>query len=228
MKRSLHLLVLTVLAALLATFMSPAAADTHEPAVTITSDKSSYVAGQTAKLVFHVSNAGSGTTLKVVTKLMSGKTVERETTVTDGQQKFSLYMYVNTQIRAYIGGSTTVSAYKGLPVKAAVGTRPRGGYLGFSGSYAIFPKGSSPVFRSTTFPSRPGIRCLHHEVWKFGASGWKPVLRGSCRVQNSKGQVDWKWAGKHGSNVKFRVRAIFPGDKWNQPSSAPFSYFKFK
>ncbi len=228
MKRFLHLLVLTVLAALLSTLTSPATAADPTPTVTISADRVTYTAGQTARIVFNVSGSGPGTTLRIVTTFANGSTAERTTWVTDGPQKFSLAMYINTRVRAYIDGETTPSAQRGFPVKAAVGTRPRGGFLGYSGSYAVFPRGASPVFRSTTYPERPGVRCLRHEVQKLAAAGWTTILKGSCRVQKSDGNVDWQWAGTHPSNVKFRVRATFAGDSWNQPANAPYSYFTFK
>lgn len=237
MKRSLYLVVLTVLAALLSSLMTTASAADPAPTVVITTDPAdpvTYTAGQTATVNFTVDNVGPGTRLKVVIVGSNGvsKTLH-DTDVSGNEQgrsitRMSLAMYINARIYAYVGGSTTPGDTRAFPVKAAVGTRPRGGYLGFIGSYAIFPKGASPVFRSTTLPKRPGVRCLRHEVQKLAAAGWTTVLRGSCRVQNSSGNVDWQWAGKHGSNVKFRVRATFPGDSWNQPSSAPYSYFKFK
>lgn len=232
MKRSLHLLVLTVLAALLSSLLSPwagPAAAEDAPTVTITSNKTTYVAGQTAAVRFTVAGAGSSTNLRVVLVASTGKSVVlHDAEVYDDVLDKSVAMYINSRIYAYVGGATEPSASKGFPVKALVGTRPRGGYLGYSGDYAIFPKGSSPVFRSTTFPKRPKVRCLTHEVQRLYAAGWGTVLRGSCRVQDKNGNVDWQWAGKHGSGVKFRVRATFAGDSWNQPSSAPYSYFKFK
>lgn len=232
MKRSLHLSALTVLAVLLAgmlPFLGSTAAAADGPAVSIASDRVTYVAGQTAALRFTVTGAGSGTRLRIVLVGSTGKSVVlHDTNVFDGTLKKSVAMYINNRVYAYLGDAVEPSASRGFPVKAAVGTRPRGGYLGYSGSYAVFPRGTSPVFRSTTFPKRPNVRCLTHEVQKFAAAGWTTVLRGSCRTQNSDGNVDWKWAGTHGSKVKFRVRATFAGDSWNQPAVAPWSYFYFK
>jgi len=229
MKRSWHLLVVTVLAALLSTLLSPASAEDPAPTVTITSNKTTYVAGQTAAVRFTIAGAGSGTHLKVILVGSNGKSVVlHDADVYDDVLDKSVAMYINSRIYAYVGGATEPSDSKGFPVKALVGTRPRGGYLGYIGDYAIFPRGSSPVFRSTTYPERPQVRCLIHEVQRLYAAGWGTVLRGSCRVQKKDGNVDWQWAGTHGSGVKFRVRAVFKGDSWNQPANAAWSYFKFK
>ena len=217
--------LVAALLAVLSTSVLPAFATT--PSLDARSDKTTYVAGQTANVAVTVSNAGASTHLKVVAKFANGtsRTLD-DTDVYSGTKHYAVYMYVDTKIYAYVAGSAQPNDTLVLPVQAAVGSAI-GGYYQRSGSYALFARGTEPVFRSATTPAHEG-RCLRHEVWRQYASGWKPILLSACKLENAQGTVTWRWVGAHGSGVNFRVRAKFLGDRLNHPNAGRFIYFRFK
>lgn len=226
-------LLVLALAAVLSTSVLPtsvlaAFATDPAPSVEVHANKTVYVTGQTAVLSFKISNAGQNTHLKVVAVYANGASkVYNDTDVySDSVPDEQVYMYFDTRIDVYVAGSTTPDATLKLPVQAAVGSAI-GSYYTRSGSYAVFPKGYQPAFRSATVPAHAG-RCLRHEVWRQYASGWKPILLSSCKAEDSQGSVTWTWVGTHGSGVNFRVRAKFLGDRLNHANAGRFIYFRFK
>jgi hypothetical protein len=227
MKRWGHALIV-VLAVVLGTAAMPAAAEEPPPSVQILTNKSVYVAGQTATLNFAISNAGEQTHLKVVAVYANhtSKVLNDTDVYTDDVPSEQAYMYYDTRIDVYLGGATEPTASRKLPVRAAIGSAISG-YFTRSGSWAVFAKGTEPVFRSATTPARY-MRCIKHEVWRHYSSGWKVILLTPCKWESSTGQVTWRWTGTHPSGVYFRVRAKFPGDGLNHPNSGKFIYFRFR
>ena len=116
---------------------------------------------------------------------------------------------------------------RNVPVRASIGTSPLG-YYTRSGGYAVYSKGYSPKYRSATYPAFPGQRCLRHEVQRRYAAGWRTVFTSACRVEGKQGRVDWLWAGKHPSGVKFRLRAKFAGDAVNLANVSTWNYLRFR
>lgn len=220
--------LIVALVAVLATSVLPAAAEDPPPDVEVHSNKTTYVAGQTAVLSFTISNAGQNTQLKVVVTLADGtsKVYNHTNVYTDDVPDESVYMYYDTRIDVYVAGSTEPNDTLYLPVQAAIGSSVAG-YFRRSGSYVVFAKGAEPVFRSRTNPPHAG-RCIKHEVWRQYASGWKPILLSSCKLENTQGAVTWRWLGTHGTGVNFRVRAKFLGDRLNHPNAGRFIYFRFQ
>jgi hypothetical protein len=218
-------ILVVALVSVLSTSVLPAFA--ADPSVEVHSDRTTYVAGQTAVLSFTIADAGQNTHLKVVATYANGavKTLNDTNVYTDQVPNEDAYMYFDTRIDAYVAGSTAPNDTLILPVQAAIGSTI-GGYYQRSGSYAIFAKGTEPVFRSATKPAHAG-RCIKHEVWRQYASGWKPILLSSCKQENTQGSVTWRWLGTHGSGVNFRVRAKFLGDRLNHPNAGKFIYFRF-
>lgn len=220
-------ILIVVLAAVLGTAAMPAFAVDPAPAVELHADRTVYKAGQTAAVTATVTDAGPQTHLKVVVTFANGasRTLD-DTDVYSGTKNYSIYAYYDMRVDAYVAGATEPSSSLTLPVQVAIGSAV-GGYYQRSGSYAVFAKGTEPVFRSATTPAHAG-RCIRHEVWRQYASGWKPILLSSCKLENSQGVVSWRWVGTHGSGVNFRVRAKFLGDRLNHANAGKFLYFRFK
>jgi hypothetical protein len=219
--------LVAALVSVLFTSVLPATAADPPPSLDARSDKTTYVAGQTANIAVAVSNSGPSTHLRVVATFANGTTkVLDDTDVYSGTKRYAVYMYFDTRIDAYVAGATEPDDTLKLPVQAAIGSAI-GGYYQRSGAYAVFAKGTEPVFRSATTPAHAG-RCIKHEVWRHYASGWKPILLSACKLENTQGAVTWRWVGTHGSGVNFRVRAKFPGDRLNHPNAGKFIYFRFK
>ena len=217
------------LVALSAVSVLPADA-TDPPDIAVRANRSVYVAGQTASITVVVSGAGSGKYLRATLKRANGTSTVVNTGAYDDTFHFEFAMYFDSTLKTELldADKTTVldTDNKVFPVKAAVSSAIAG-YYTRSGSYAIFPRGSEPSFRSATIPPRK-YRCIRHEVWREYSTGWKVVGLSACKYENSQGVVTWKWVGSHPSGVHFRVRARFMGDGLNHANAGKLIYFKFK
>lgn len=222
--------LVVALVSVLATAFVPASAEDSPPHIDVQANKTVYVAGQTAEITVVVSGAGSGKYLRLTVTRADGSTAQASTGAYDDTFHYNFAMYIDSSLKTELidADQTTVlqTDQKVFPVQAKVSSVV-GGYFQRSGSYVIFAKGAEPVFRSATIPAHAG-RCIKHEVWRQYASGWKPILLSSCKLENSQGWVTWRWLGTHGSGVNFRVRAKFLGDRLNHPNAGRFIYFRFK
>ncbi|MCZ4499947.1 MAG: hypothetical protein JWQ74_2502 [Marmoricola sp.] len=233
MKRRAWLLPTVLVAAVLA-LPGPSATAATTPTVTITADKAGYTAGGSADLTIRTTGSGSGKYIQVSETFANGKTyvLLKKSSSADGVRHVEAAVAYNVTVKAtiydtYASTKVVASGTAVIKVRAKLTTASRGGGSQ-SGSYRVYSKGTSPTFRSSDYPSYPGKRCLKHQVQRFRDGAWRTVLTGSCKVEASNGKVDWKWAGKHASNVKFRVRATFAGDKLNRPANAPWTYVMFR
>jgi hypothetical protein len=230
--------VLSLLAATLALPALPASAEDPAPAVTLTPDKTVYVAGQTARLTSKITAHNLDWQVSVQ---FPGSTDWRQLCasydVNDSVRTCTLGLTYNVKVRALLiddkGTSSTSDdtlealTTRSIGVKASLATSPMG-YYTKSGSYAVYSKGYSPKFRSASYPGFPGKRCLRHQVQRRYASGWKTVSTSACKVEGKQGRVDWQWAGRHASGVKFRVRVTFAGDSVNKANVGRAFYFRFR
>lgn len=238
MKNRTRALLLALLASLLAFPGTAASAEDPPAAVTLTADKAVYVASQTARLTSRI----TATNLHwVVSVQFPGSSEWKQLclrlNVNTSVADCKLGVYYNAKVRALlIDGNGTddtsddtieAMATRNLAVKPQIGTSPLG-YYTKSGGYAVFPKGYSPKYRAATYPGFEGKRCLRHEVQRYYASGWRTVFTSACRVQGKQGRVDWVWAGKHPSGVKFRLRAKFAGDAVNVAANSTWNYLRFR
>lgn len=195
------------------------------PTVTITADRSAAVAGTTIEYDIDVTNGGNGDL--IVTIYQAGAApieAPRAQNVNDAHFNFVLSLSVNTTVTAEIGGSTSSASVK---IRPRIATQVRSGYL-LSGRYHLIKAGTAPLFRSTSYPKRPGQMCLRHEVQRLRSVGWRTVHLSRCRLENTKGQVSWAWKGAHPKRVSFRVRGVFPGDSRNIPGPGSWTYFRFR
>jgi hypothetical protein len=230
-----------LLLALLAGFFAlPAAsASATDPAsVTLTMNKSVYVAGDSAEFTSTI----TATNLDwVVSVQFPGSTDWKplcvQYNVNDSVQHCTLGVYYNAKVKAVLvddkGTATTTddtveaAANLSVPVRAAMGILPLD-YFTKSGNYAVESNGSSPSFRGASYPAFPGKRCLRHVVQRRYSSGWKRVLTSACMIEQKQGQVVWRWSGRHPSRVNFRVRSTFAGDSVNQAANSSWLYFRFR
>ncbi|MFL6160497.1 MAG: hypothetical protein ACJ72D_30775 [Marmoricola sp.] len=238
MKPRISVLFLPLAAAALVLPAVPASATDPAPAVTLTANKSVYLAGQSAQLTSKI----TAHNLDWIVDFQYPGSTEwhglcASLGVNDSVRNCTLGVNYNVKVRAVLiddKGTQDTSddtleamATRNLAVKATVATSPLN-YNLKSGNYVVYPKTYKPTFRSTTYPAFPGGRCLRHQLQRHKASGWKTIVTTKCTLENSKGRVDWKWTGKHASGVKYRVRAVFAGDAANKANSAAFVYFRFR
>ncbi|MCW2787136.1 MAG: hypothetical protein JWP74_3653 [Marmoricola sp.] len=236
MKRRLQFLVLAFAAASVVIPTVPpllnAAVADPTPTVAITTDHASYVAGKVEQVTVVVAGAGSGKELRITAAFPNATTkvlAESDSVDDEGTFHFSYTVYVNHTLTADIldGTNVVATAHVTVAESAGLNTDVKGGYLGYSGAYAVFPKGSRPSFRSGDLTWRVANRCLRHEVQRLTSSGWVHAFTSPCRKEQ-KGVVVWKWLGKHPEKVRFRVRADFAGDVWNHAGHSPWQHFKIK
>lgn len=232
MKRSLGFLLLALVAALIALPGVPAGA--AGPSVAISADKAGYTAGQSAKLSVRTRGLPPDASLEVIATTAAGKTytvlgrsdAANETRTVEAAVAYNVTFRVNVYKTA-TGGSAADTATVAVKVRARLTTQTHGGGSVYGG-YVYYGRGVSPSFRSGDFPSYAGHRCLRHQVQRYRDNAWRTVHTSSCTTEGAKGRVDWTWTGKHASNVKFRLRATFAGDKRNRPANAPWLHVRFR
>lgn len=225
MSLPVRVLMVALLAAAVPVGAASSARADDPPTISIHTDKTVYSAASTATFVVTVHNGGNQD-LRLHAVRADGSEFDfvGADSVTDDQLERELFTDINTHVTATIG---TTSASVDLKVRPVLATGA-GGKHGTSGRYAVYAKGAKPLFASQSYPKRPGEMCLRHEVQRLKAGAWRRVTLSGCRAENSKGQVSWRWAGKHASKVKFRVRATFGGDSRNLPGVAGWAYFRLR
>lgn len=215
--------------ALLATLGVAAPASAATPTITVQAPSHVSVAGNS--ITFHTTYAGwQNGTLSVTVEGAGSAAVSRPLAfpVDDGSYDFEWTPSVNTRVTMSItDGSGTRSASWYVGVRPRIATTLHTGYTKVV-AYDVMRRGVSPVFRSGTYPKRPGQMCLRHQLQRYRDGAWRAKLVTACRVEDSTGRVSWKWAGSHPSRVRFRVRATFPGDARNLAGSGPWLYFRFR
>ncbi len=237
MTRRARLLLATALLAAFATVPVAASAD-PAPSVTLSSDKTVYVAADTATFVSRVSAMNLDWVVAAqVPGSATWKVLCYARNVNTDTFKCTLGVYYNVTVRAQLiddKGTTDpnddtveATATEQVPVRAEMGTQAFG-YHATSGRYSVYPHGSSPKFRSATVPALPGKRCLRHQVQRRYSSGWRTVKTSACLTEQTQGRVDWTWTHSHPSGVNFRVRATFAGDAINRANNSSWLYFKFR
>ncbi len=215
--------VLAVLmSGLVGSFLSPASA--ADPVVEVSASQTTVVAGDSVKLTVGVATP---TEVRIVYTFANGVVRQEKVALIPGNPyRPRIYPPIHVRVDAYAGDATTREDTVTIRVRSRVDTVPRGGVLGYSGSYAVYPRGSSPRYRATDVPGRPG-RCLRHVVQRRYAVGWRTTFTSACRIEQA-GKVDWTWLGKHPSGVNFRVRATFAGDSWNLANRSAWRYLRFR
>ncbi|MCW2857907.1 MAG: hypothetical protein JWR52_3522 [Marmoricola sp.] len=232
MTRRFRILVLLLAAGALATPAIPASATDPSPSVTLTSNHTVYIAGQTATFTSKVVASNLDFVMQVQfpgnpawKNVCASQNVNSDTFTCD------LAMYYNVHMRAQLidpsDDSVKATATEYVPVRASMETN-YGTYIVKSGRYAVYRAGTSPSFVTQSQPAFPGKRCLRHQVQRRYASGWRAVKTSVCKVEGSQGQVYWTWGGRHPSRVNFRVRGTFAGDVVNASAHSAWIYFTFR
>jgi len=236
MKRPWYLLVVTVLAALLSTLVSPVVGTAYavDPAtVTVTAPHSKYPAGVNADVTIEVTNGGNGD-LAVHAQTADGKVYQLPcgaVGVNDTTQSCEVFMLLTTRVVATLTNSANgdASGSKKLSVYPNMATSPAAP-RGYSGGYALYVRGDEPLFTTELYPARKSM-CIRHRVQVLRAAGWTTIVTGGCKypskIANYQGKVAWRWYGSHPAGYRFRVHATFDGDTLNGPGSGSFSYFRF-
>lgn len=202
-----------------------APAQAASPVVTLQADRTRAVAGTTIHFAVDVTNGNNGTLTITVTQAGSApKTFGLGENVNDDHFTFVLALTVNYHITAAIGGSTSSL---NIWLRPRIATQVRSGYV-LSGNYAVISRRTGPQFRSSSFPKRPHEMCLRHQVQRYRTGAWRAVTTSACRLEDSNGVVIWTWVGTHPAGVRFRIRALFPGDSKNVAGPGTWLYFRFR
>ncbi|MCW2752648.1 MAG: hypothetical protein JWQ32_59 [Marmoricola sp.] len=239
MTRRFRILVLLLAAGALAVPATPAVATDPPPSVTLTSNHTVYIGGQTATFTSKVVASNLDYVLQVqFPGSAAWKDVCASQNVNTDTFTCDLAMYYNVHMRAQLiddhgtpnepsDDTVKATATESVPVRASMETS-YGTYIVKSGRYAVYGAGTSPSFVTQSGPAFPGKRCLRHQVQRRYASGWRTVKTSVCKVEGSQGQVYWTWGGRHPSRVNFRVRGTFAGDVVNASAHSAWIYFTFR
>lgn len=229
MLRRLLLLLTSLACAFAGVLVAPASA--AGTSVTITSNKAVYGYNETATFKVKVTTEGTQR-LEVEVAYPNGQLQVFDPTTTESEtHTIRIAAYTNATVRArvysYEGADVLATRTAPFRVRAGLSTLTTG-YAPVVNGYQVFSRGSSPKFRSFIALVVPAKRCLRHVVQRKYASGWKTVVTSACRAADSRGRVDWRWAGKHASGVKFRVFPTLAADAYNVASKGAPVYFRFR
>ncbi|MBO9523664.1 MAG: hypothetical protein J7518_19195 [Nocardioidaceae bacterium] len=221
-----RLLVLALVAAVVGV-AAPAHADAAT--VTLNADRKVSVAGTSVRFWGSTSNTGNGTLKIRIEPAGAAATTFAMQEPAEGPYQLTLALTVNTRVTAVVEGGTTDPASDTVFVwvRPRIATTLHTGYAR-SGAYLVMKRGASPLFRTLTYPKRPGQMCLRHQLQRYRDGAWRARLTSACIIEDSTGRVSWRWAGSHPSGVRFRVRALFAGDSRNLAGNGAWLYFRFK
>lgn len=200
-----------------------------QPTITLRTDRPTYTAGQGARI--SVSMPGSvGEWVIVTAKRESRKQVvlfkglypEGGISLTREMRHTEVIKAVSPEDDRRARAVAAVTRGVRLVLRTRAKER-----LATSGRYAIYSRGTNPLFDSTSEPARPGT-CLRHQVQQYRSGSWRTVTTSGCIDQSDTGRVPWRYRGTHPTHIDHRVRAVFVGDGLNLPSTGPWTYFRFR
>ncbi|MGY0387301.1 hypothetical protein ACWZJV_10045 [Nocardioides sp. WG-D5] len=199
------------------------------PAVTLTANKTSYAAGETATFRVNLTKTDSrrvrvtsqeaGGTIKVLydgnvpsTGLALTRTMWRNTTIVASHPADSR----STAAKATLKRSVRL----GLATKALNPLRR-------VGAYAVYRPSADPTLVTSVRPVRSGL-CVRMTVQKYKDSAWRTVATSTCRTTNAYGKARWTLTRYHPSGSRFRIAARFAGDSTNAAGTGPWTYVRFR
>lgn len=199
------------------------------PTVTLRTDRTTYSAGQSARLSVGVS--GSLTRHIVVTAKRSGSepVVLFEGKVPAGGLVLTRSMKHTETITAkhpadarHTAHQVSISRTVRLGL-ATVAMRP----LERIGRSAVYRRTADPTFVTTSRPSRPGA-CLRMQLQKYVDGAWRTVKTSTCRAVQADGKAAWTLTGWQTPGVPFRTHAVFTDDRLNAASTGAWAYVRFR
>ncbi|WP_328528877.1 carboxypeptidase-like regulatory domain-containing protein [Nocardioides sp. NBC_00368] len=199
------------------------------PAVTLTANKTSYAAGETATFRVNLTKTDSrrvrvtaqdaGGTIKVLydgnvpsTGLTLNRTMWRNTTIVASHPADSR----STAAKATLKRSVRL----GLATKALNPLRR-------VGAYAVYRPSADPTLVTSVRPVRSGL-CVRMTVQKYTDAAWRTVATSTCRTTNAYGKARWTLTRYHPSGSRFRIAARFAGDSTNAAGTGPWTYVRFR
>lgn len=199
------------------------------PAVTLTANKTSYAAGETATFRVNITKTDSrrvkvtaqdaGGSVKVLydgnvpsTGLTLNRTMWRNSTIVASHPADSR----STASKATLKRSVRL----GLATKALNPLRR-------VGAYAVYRPSTDPTLVTSVRPARSGL-CVRMTVQKYKDAAWRTVATSICRTTNAYGKARWTLTRSHPSGTRFRIAARFAGDATNAAGTGPWTYVRFR
>lgn len=197
------------------------------PGLRLSADRSSYTAGQTARLTVDTAAVGAGAEVTVkATEAGGAARVIFSGTVPESGKVISFPIRQNTTFTAMAAAtaSTTVET-RTLTRTARLGltTRAIGGTI--IGGRRTYLASADPKFATSVAPDRSG--CLRYQVQRRTDSGWRGVSTSTCRWVRDR-QARFTLTGFQSRNVGYRLRPTFAGDRRNVATAGSWVYFRFR
>lgn len=199
------------------------------PAVTLTANKTSYSAGETA--TFRVNITQTDSRRVKVTAQEAGGSVK---VLFDGNVpaiglRLSRTMSRNTTIvAAHPADSRSTAAKATLTRSVRLGLATKAlNPLRRVGAYAVYRASADPALDTSVRPVRSGL-CVRMTVQKYVDGAWRTVATSTCRTTNTYGKARWRLTRSHPSGTRFRIAARFVGDNINAARTGPWTYVRFR
>jgi len=200
------------------------------PHPTITTDRFTYRAGDTARITIRPGGATGGIVRVTATRaggshvvLFSGS-VPSSGMVLNRQVRFNEHLKVIAPADAEQAQATDETSYvTRLRLQTRVVDQP----IAWDSRYAVFRSGAHPVFRTSSYPARPG-RC--ESYWLYRVRHGEPFLvsQSPCLRQSDSGITRWQLRRNPPAGARFMLVTVSPGDSLNTSSSSLPIWFRFR
>lgn len=199
------------------------------PAVTLTANKTSYAAGETATFRVNMTKTDSRRVRVTAQEAGGSAKVLYDGNVPSTGLTLNRTMWRNTTIVAsHPADSRSTAAKATLKRSVRLGLATKAlNPLRRVGAYAVYRPSADPTLVTTVRPVRSGL-CVRMTVQQYKDAAWRTVATSTCRTTNAYGTARWTLTRSHPSGSRFRIAARFAGDTTNAAATGPWTYVRFR
>lgn len=201
----------------------------YNPAVTLTANKTSYAAGETATFRVNITKTDSRRVRVTAQEAGGSAKVLYDGNVPSTGLTLNRTMWRNTTIVAsHPADSRSTAAKATLKRSVRLGLATKAlNPLRRVGAYAVYRPSADPTLLTSARPVRSGL-CVRMTVQKYKDAAWRTVATSTCRTTNAYGKARWTLTRSHPSGTRFRIAARFAGDTTNAAGTGPWTYVRFR
>ncbi|MFE7224878.1 carboxypeptidase regulatory-like domain-containing protein [Nocardioides sp. NPDC057577] len=199
------------------------------PAVTLTANKTSYSAGETATFRVNLTKSDSRRVRVTAQEAGGSAKVLYDGNVPSTGLTLNRTMWRNSTIVAsHPADSRSTAAKATLKRSVRLGLATKAlNPLRRVGAYAVYRPSADPTLVTSVRPVRSGL-CVRMTVQRYRDAAWRTVATTTCRATDRYGKARWTFNRSHASGARFRIAARFAGDATNAAGIGPWTYIRFR
>lgn len=201
------------------------------PALTVTTNLSTYEYKATATVTAHLGTTFDGRTVKIyATPYGQTKVLVASGTVNaSGNLTVTRVLTRRTTFSAVFAGDQRYAprtVNRAVAVRASVSQTMSGHYATSSGTY-LFRTTVDPLLTARVAPNRAG-QCVRFTAQRYSAGAWRAWASSACAVSlDSTSAAAAYLTGSHPTGYRFRMRAEYLGDTVSAAKNGAWKYFRF-